>query len=612
MVEKGRKEGAEKHEIWELKLKPEAMVGKRGGPITPPPTWKQLSPTAAPSTHHHQNHSNNNLSARKLCANLWEIQHQNHHPPQMNNPHKVATARIHQFRDDLVVDPLQQVADYYPPSTPASSVDSRGRLGESSQSLKTSTEFLKVLNRIWSLEEQHLSNVSLVKALKIERDTARSQIKQLLREQQADRDEIDDLMKQVAEDKLFRKNKENDRIKVALQTVKDELEAERKLRRRSESLHRKLAREVSEMKSAFAKALKELERERKARTLLEELCDEFAREIGDYEQEVRTMRHKDHSGRDGQDRLIVHISEAWLDERLQMKLAEKRCDVGEKNTIVDKLSFEIETFLKTKRSGEINSNTLSPMRDPKRNSYLRRQSLESYALHAAASAPQDIGDDGDSECSDSHCFELVNKAAGDKTTNSVSKPKRHELEDEAVEENDISEVRKSNPVKKKPGTGERIKGRNASISQIQFEEYMERAMSGNEKKTHLLNRDEKEEEDVHPENCEVTDGRRRKDENHGSNANNVIDDLIKRSRILLADNGRKEVYREDDIREDSSAWRGVPSPVQQWVSKFATPDLEISESSSQWAPNLKGNSLKARLMEARLEGQHSRLKGSKG
>ncbi|KAG2307889.1 hypothetical protein Bca52824_027637 [Brassica carinata] len=45
----------------------------------------------------------------------------------------------------------------------------RGRQSREPQyNLKTSTELLKVVNRIWSLEEQHAANISLIKSLKTE------------------------------------------------------------------------------------------------------------------------------------------------------------------------------------------------------------------------------------------------------------------------------------------------------------------------------------------------------------------------------------------------------------------------------------------------------------
>ena len=69
-----------------------------------------------------------------------------------------------------------QIAPYNAAVTPSSSIDLKGRIGETGYSLKTSTELLKVLNRIWGLEEQHASNMSLVKALKKELDHARVRI----------------------------------------------------------------------------------------------------------------------------------------------------------------------------------------------------------------------------------------------------------------------------------------------------------------------------------------------------------------------------------------------------------------------------------------------------
>ncbi|KAF8379643.1 hypothetical protein HHK36_029086 [Tetracentron sinense] len=509
-----------------------------------------------------------------------------------------------------------EVTPYNPAATPTSSLDFKGRLGESVFSLKTSTELLKILNRIWSLEEQHASNISLVKSLKMELNHARSQIKELIQEQQADQHEIDELMKQVAEDKLVRKSKEQDRIKAAVQSVRDELEDERKLRKRSESLHRKLARELSEVKSAFSDALKELEKERTARTLLEDMCDEFARGIGEYEQEVRALKHKsekDQIGRDDHDRLILHISEAWLDERMQMKLAEAQCDLVEKNTIVDKLSFEIETFLRAKRSSNSKNND-------SKESWLRRHSLESVHMNGAVSAPQDVGDEEDSNGGISHCFEL-NRNVGDKKSNGLSKPHG----DDTVE-GQLQEIVKSNPTKKKLGSRERIKSRYPSSLQVKFEEQMAWAMSCNGNKIQVVDGELGKTEEGNPveisvsqksENCEVTqesshETENKRDLSHESNSDHVIDNLI-RSQSLLWERGK--IHPENDFKEDSrghSAWRGHASPVQQWMSRFASPDLEISESSSKWPRGLKENTLKAKLLEARLEGQHSRLKTSKG
>jgi len=80
------------------------------------------------------------------------------------------------------------------------------------------------------------------------------------------------------------------------------------------------------VKSLLHGTLRHLEREKKARILLENLCDDFAKGVRDYEHELRSIMHnsadKNRIKGGSLDRLILHISEAWLDERTQMKLVE--------------------------------------------------------------------------------------------------------------------------------------------------------------------------------------------------------------------------------------------------------------------------------------------------
>ncbi|KAF9685887.1 hypothetical protein SADUNF_Sadunf03G0101300 [Salix dunnii] len=507
-----------------------------------------------------------------------------------------------------------EVAPYNPAVTPSSSLDFKGRIGESHYSLKTSTELLKVLNRIWSLEEQHASNMSLIKALKTELDRARIRIKELLRDQQADRHEIDDIMKQIAEDKLVRKSKEQDRLHAAIQSLRDELEDERKLRKRSESLRRKLARELSEVKSSFSNALKDMERERKSRKLLEDLCDEFAKGIKDYEQEVHALNKKsdgDWVGRADGDRLILHISETWLDERMQTRLEEAQHGFSENNSIVDKLGFEIETFLKTKGMGNFKCSDNVLQRE-------RRNSMESVPLNEVVSAPQDVGDEEDSTGSDSHCFELNKPSSGD----------FHQHEDEALA-GCTDEMDKSARTKKKIPSLERTRGQNPANLQVKFEEHMAQAMTYNgNKKSQVVDLEDVNtggDNPPHPtevsiswrsENCDATGGgsleRKSKPEGiHDSNSNYAIDSLIKSH---ISSSEAVNLHLENDPGEASCSYppRRNASPVRRWMSKLTSSDLDISESSTKPPTSLKENTLKAKLLEARSKGSRSRLKIFKG
>ncbi|GAV63528.1 hypothetical protein CFOL_v3_07046 [Cephalotus follicularis] len=507
-----------------------------------------------------------------------------------------------------------EVAPFNPVVTPNSSLDFRGRVGESQYNLKTSTELLKVLNRIWSLEEQHASNVALIKGLKMELERTRIRVKELLRDQQSDRYEIDDLMKQIAEEKIVRKSKEQDRLHAAVQSVRDELEDERKLRKRSESLHRKLARELSEVKSCLSDALKEAKREQKSRRLLEDLCDEFANRIKEYEQELHVLKQKpdkDWTGRDDNDRLILHISESWLDERMQMKLEESESGFRENNSIVDKLGFEIEAFLEAKKMSASKHTDFSLPRN-------RLNSLESVPLNEAGSAPQGVGvgEEEDSACSDSNCFELNKPSNGD------VKLHRYEAVDGYIDQ-----TVKSNQTTKKIASRGRGRGRNPSSLQVKFEEQMACAMSCNgNKNSHMADTEGGKKGENPPndtsisrkfENCEATEdiSQERKDELdevHGSNSNFAIEDLI-RNHISLCES--RNVHPENDGDEASCSYparRNQASPVRQWMSKLTAPDVDITESSTKLPPAMKDNTLKAKLLEARSKGQRSRLKLFRG
>jgi hypothetical protein len=261
---------------------------------------------------------------------------------------------------------------------------------ESRYDITTSTELLNVLNRLWSLEEQHASNISAMKALKTE----------LVREKQRNMQEMEKLMKKMTMEKFVRKNKEHDRIKGVVQSLKEELEHDRRLRNHYESLHRKLDKELSEVKSSFVGCLRNLERERKTRILLENLCNEFAKGIRDYEQQVHCLRKNSRNGYvrgNSVDRLILHISEAWLDERAQMKLAQSDSDFIQRTPIVEKLGFDIETFLLANRSVDFRKYGYSSPEELK-----EIYPMDSFPLQDAASAPQDMDQE---DSIDNDCFE---------------------------------------------------------------------------------------------------------------------------------------------------------------------------------------------------------------
>lgn len=240
--------------------------------------------------------------------------------------------------------------------TPSGSVvRTKSRLRDVSNGLTTSKELLKILNRIWGLEDQHSSSISLIQALRGEVERARLQVDQLIQEQKSDRSEINYWMKKFAEEKAALKSREQEKIRAAIQLVAEELEVEKKFRIRSESHNAKLSRELSETKTLLGKATKELEGEKRARQILEHVCDELARGIGDDKAEVEELKMESAKVRVEleKEREMLQLADVLREERVQMKLSEAKFQFEEKNAAVDKLRNELEVFLGSQRSKEI-------------------------------------------------------------------------------------------------------------------------------------------------------------------------------------------------------------------------------------------------------------------
>ncbi|XP_010418471.1 PREDICTED: uncharacterized protein At5g41620-like isoform X1 [Camelina sativa] len=446
-----------------------------------------------------------------------------------------------------------EVAPYNAAVSPGSSLEFRGRRrgGEPNYNLKTSTELLKVLNKIWSLEEQHSANISLIKSLKTELAHSRARIKELLRCQQADRRDMDDFVKQLAGEKLSKDTKEHDRLSSA---AGQSLEDERRLKKRYESLYRKLAKELSEVKSTLSDCVKEMERGTKSKKILERLCDEFAKGIKSYEREVHGLKQKldkNWRGWDEQDhQMVLCIAESWLDERIQ----------SGNGSALEKLEFEIETFLTTKQNVESNETARN-----------RRSSLESVPCNAM-SAPiwevdreEEEEEEEDSGGSDSNCFELK-KHVGD-----IAKPPRLGDETEKPELTKEADVVVS---------GEKPRRRNQSPSslQVKFEDQMAWAMSSNEKKKARA-------VEYQPETDKCS-----------KEPNNVVGEMIRTHRRLLSET------RELDEASCSYPSRRRESPVRQWNTRTViTPDLGVPQ-------GVKDNTLMAKLSEARTKSSRPRVR----
>ncbi|KAJ7544513.1 hypothetical protein O6H91_09G081500 [Diphasiastrum complanatum] len=214
------------------------------------------------------------------------------------------------------------------------------------------SEFLKVLSHIHNLEERHTSSTSFATALQVELEHARTQVQELELAHRAICKEMDHYLKKFAEERAIWRSKEKERINLAIQTLKKELDEERKSKRQLEMINTTLGRELGEANMRLSRTLQELERERKARELMEDVCDELAQEIGEGKAEVEELKVASAKVKEEveQERKMLQMAEVWREERVQMKLAEARLQLQEKDAALDRLRSELEDFLGSRRA----------------------------------------------------------------------------------------------------------------------------------------------------------------------------------------------------------------------------------------------------------------------
>ncbi|XP_057777998.1 uncharacterized protein At5g41620-like isoform X2 [Salvia miltiorrhiza] len=367
------------------------LVGKNRGvglgrsrSSTPVPTWRTTPLRGAIETPKYSQggRSARPVSARRLAATLWEM---NEMPsPKMSESNLDVRKRQQRksgSRMSLKAEKLMHSgfglhsgsgSGYLPPhlsdpphsptvseietrSRPQisseSGVGGKNRLKEASSALTTSKELLKIINRLWAQADQPSSSMSLISALHSELERARLQVNQLIQEQRSEKNDINYLIKCFAEEKASWKNKEHLAVEAAVGSLAHELEAERKLRRRLESLNAKLGKELAEIKSSFMKAVKELESEKRAREITEQVCDELARNIDEDRAGVEKVKrefvgvHQEVE----EERELLELADKLHEERAQMKLSEAKLQFEEKSSAVGKLRKQLEAFLGTKR-----------------------------------------------------------------------------------------------------------------------------------------------------------------------------------------------------------------------------------------------------------------------
>ncbi|KAI3798337.1 hypothetical protein L1987_33608 [Smallanthus sonchifolius] len=301
--------------------------------------------------------------------------------------------------DSLSNTSLMEIETRSRAQTPNGSVNGvKPRLKEVSNALSTSKELLKIIHRMWAHDNLPSSSMSLISALHTELERARLQVNHIIKDQRVDHSDVNYLLKCFAEEKALWKSKERRTVETAVESIAGELEVEKKIRRRSESLNKKLGQELAETKASFAKVLKELESEKRAREIMEQVCNELAVDIDEDRAEAEELKRasvKVHEEVE-KEREMLQLADKLREERVQMKLAEAKHQYEEKNALVDKLKSQLEAFLGNKKKGRKDEDLMM---------YLNKSNLGGTRLNEEHDDGEIEDDEGSGE-SDLHSIEL--------------------------------------------------------------------------------------------------------------------------------------------------------------------------------------------------------------
>ncbi|XP_020256853.1 uncharacterized protein LOC109833548 [Asparagus officinalis] len=203
-----------------------------------------------------------------------------------------------------------------------------------------------------NLEDQQVITVPNVSSLQSELEHARARIAELETEQQSAKKKLDHLVRKLGEEKESWRRREHEKIRAVIESIKDDLHRERKNRKRMEIVNSKLVNELAEAKLSAKMFLQDYEKEKKTRELMEEVCDELAKEIGEDKAEVEALKADSMRIREEveEERKMLQMAEVWREERVQMKLVDAKVTLEAKYSELSKLQAEIEAFLRARRN----------------------------------------------------------------------------------------------------------------------------------------------------------------------------------------------------------------------------------------------------------------------
>ncbi|KAJ6770260.1 ACTIN CYTOSKELETON-REGULATORY COMPLEX PAN-LIKE PROTEIN [Salix purpurea] len=215
--------------------------------------------------------------------------------------------------------------------------------------LERSDELQQSYSQLKCLDQQ-VSAVSVVSALEAELEQARACIQELEIERQSSKKKVEHFLKKVSEKRAAWRSREHEKIHASFSDIKSDLSREKKNRRSLESVNSKLVSDLANAKVSAKRHMQDCEKERKARELIEEVCDELAKEIGEDKAEVEALKRESLKLREevDEERRMLQMAEVWREERVQMKLVDAKVAIEEKYSCMNNLVADLEAFIRSR------------------------------------------------------------------------------------------------------------------------------------------------------------------------------------------------------------------------------------------------------------------------
>ncbi|KAK4341852.1 hypothetical protein RND71_037668 [Anisodus tanguticus] len=214
----------------------------------------------------------------------------------------------------------------------------------------TIAEEIKEIYGHQKVPNKQSKTAAMISTLEAELEQARARINQLEMERQSSKKKLEQFLRKLSEEKAAWRSREHEKIRAIIDDMKADLSRERKNRQRLEIVNSKLVNELADAKLSAKCYLQDYENERKGRELIEEVCEELAKEIGEDKAEVEALKRESQTlGEEvDEERKMLQMAEVWREERVQMKLVDAKVTLEEKYSQMNRLITELESFLSSR------------------------------------------------------------------------------------------------------------------------------------------------------------------------------------------------------------------------------------------------------------------------